>query len=76
MFFYGVSLISDAADPPVCIGFGGTFFNINNFAELLCHKQVTSLLLTFQGHWRLPPVHDTQVYVNGLNDWYTAPTTT
>ncbi|CAE7467931.1 unnamed protein product, partial [Symbiodinium pilosum] len=38
VFMYGfplraANLITDAADPDVCIGFGGTFFSIKNFAE-------------------------------------------
>ena len=79
VFFYGVSgetlrvanLISDAANPPACMEFGGTFFNVKNFAKLLHHQpKVTSTLLRFQGHWRLPPVHDVQEYANDLNDWH------
>ena len=41
VFFYGIrgetlkaaNLISNVSDPNVCVGFGGTFFNLKNFAE-------------------------------------------
>ena len=79
VFFYGISgetlraanLIGHVDDPPVCIGFAGTFFNVKNFAELLFNQpNVTDTLLAFAGHWSLPRVGSIDSYTAYLNDWF------
>ena len=80
VFFYGVrgetlkaaNLISDVSDPNACIGFGGTFFNLKNFAELLYHQPITSTLITFQGRWRIPPVDNIENFRQYLIEWFRA----
>ena len=81
VFFYGLrgetlkaaNLIMDDSDPNVCVGFGGTFFNLKNFAEMLYHQpQITSTLITFQGHWRIPPVDNTEDFRQYLIQWFNA----
>ena len=81
VYFYGLrgetlkaaNLITDVSDPNVCIGFGGTFFNLKNFAELLYHQpKITSTLITFQGHWRIPPVDNVESFRQYLVQWFRA----
>ena len=81
VYFYGLrgetlkaaNLITDVSDLNVCIGFGGTFFNLKNFAELLYHQpQITSTLITFQGHWRIPPVDNIEDFRQYLIQWFNA----
>ena len=81
VYFYGLpgetlraaNLISNVSDPSVCIGFGGTFFNLKNFAELLYHQpKITTTLITFQGHWRIPPVDNVESFTQDLIDWFRA----
>ena len=67
------NLITNVSDPNVCIGFGGTFFNLKNFAELLYHQPtITSTLITFQGHWRIPPVDNVESFRQYLVEWFRA----
>ena len=67
------NLVTDVTDPNVCVGFGGTFFNLKNFAELLYHQpQITSTLITFQGHWRIPPVNNIEDFRQYLIQWFRA----
>ena len=81
VYFYGLrgdtlkaaNLVTDVTDPNVCIGFGGTFFNLKNFAELLYHQpQITSTLITFQGHWKIPPVDNIEDFRQYLIEWFRA----
>ena len=65
--------ISHVSHPPFCIGFGDTFFNVRNFAELLFHQpNVKTQLLTFQGSWTIPPVYDIDEFAADLIRWYRA----
>ena len=71
LIYRAANLIAHVDDPPVCVGFAGTFFNMKNFAELLLNQpNVTDTLLTFAGHWSLPRVDSIDSYAGYLNDWF------
>ncbi len=64
-------LIKNESDPPVCIGFGGTFFSIDDFAHMLRGSpHVVNTLLTFRGYWRIPQVFDANVFSVELKRWF------